>query len=197
MATTSEEGWRKEFYCCSHCGSVTKYRSISCNVNACVRAECFVSETNEENAGWQASKVGYCLDCAGTGRSDELENIFAPSCYYSRSSPNRSETPSSFKASDTDSETAINEDDRGPCAKKLRKATVKKVGRKALWKESKITDKLIFTNVKVKNTESYEREALGVGNQRAAATPRSIMIYQNETYISNPVRFDAEKFRKF
>ena len=28
MATTSEEGWRKEFYCCSHCGSVTKYRSI-------------------------------------------------------------------------------------------------------------------------------------------------------------------------
>ncbi|CAB3983910.1 Hypothetical predicted protein [Paramuricea clavata] len=49
---------------CSECGSVTKYKCITCDMFVCNRPMCSVAEKNEDIAGWVAnSSVSYCNDC--------------------------------------------------------------------------------------------------------------------------------------
>ena len=144
------------------CKRQTKYSCITCGKSVCVRSECSVAENNEDTIGWEENKsVGYCLNCT-EGRKDS-----------SRSNTDEDEVhvvnlPTSCSQADDESDSA--EDSENVSLEEGKKKR-KKLGWKATWKESQITDmvnvicndaelvrKLFFTNVKKSsNTDAYEK----------------------------------------
>ena len=150
--------WRKTLpSSCIMCKRETKYVCISCGKSVCVRFECSVAESNEDTIGWEENKsVGYCLSCA------QLEH----------NSGNIDVT--NYADNDESDSVEGSEKVNSEEGKKKRK----KLGRKATWKESQITDmvnvisndeelvrKLVFTNVKKSsNTDAYEKVLLQLGN---------------------------------
>ena len=170
---------------CKNCGEITKYDCISCAECVCLRPQCSVAEPNEYVPGWHEFKsVSYCMSCKPECDFRNKESNCRESKYSSSCSTSSLESPRSLSPFNTlnengewgtEGETSESDSD-SQTIKRLkqpskRSLTQPKSGRKAMWKDSQITDmvdmivydeelvgKLIFTNVKKRtNSDAYEK----------------------------------------